>query len=365
MVWILAGREINRAGLQAVASNVRMAAERTPRGAIKAFLRGEPPSRPLLMPIIFSLGSRLENVTPRDFLSNPTKIANALRQIRSVLKVDGLACYFDPFLEAEALGCTLNWLPDGSTGLVRPQFSDVEELRQKLYSPDKLPTMGRIPVASQVLQRLKVMLKDEPALMVGVTGPLTLAAQLSAGSDGDVSHPLPDLLEFAAQVTAGVSRTLVEAGADVVFIVERGLRELSAEACDSWASLLAPIINVIRFYEALPVLLNGAALAEDFRFSIFARDWNCLLCPVWSDDQFGSDTVRPSAGQPVALPVGMFCPKRGDVENTVDPARGFLRAQNPIFLTSSADIPATADVKHLAEVLETIRSFFSQVARSE
>jgi hypothetical protein len=225
--------------------------------------------------------------------------------------------------------------------------------------------MGRIPVASQVLQRLRVMLKDEPALMVGVTGPLTLVAQLSAGRDGDVSQPLPDLMEFAAEVTACVSRTFVEAGADVVFIVERGLGKLSAEVCDSWASLLDPIINVIRFYEALPVLLlNGSTLAEDLRFAIFGRDWNCVLCPVSSDDQFGSDAVRPSAGQPVALPVGIFCPKQGDVENTVDVARRFTRAQNPIFLTSSADIPATADVKDLAEVLETIRSFFSPVASS-
>ena len=62
-----------------------MAESTTPRGVIKALLRGEAPHRPLLMPIIFSLGSRLESLALRDFHSNPTKIANALRQIRSVL----------------------------------------------------------------------------------------------------------------------------------------------------------------------------------------------------------------------------------------------------------------------------------------
>ena len=60
----------------------------TPRAIIKAWLQGEIPSRPLLMPILFSLGARLENLPLRDFQSNPTKIANALRQIRGVLKVD-------------------------------------------------------------------------------------------------------------------------------------------------------------------------------------------------------------------------------------------------------------------------------------
>jgi Uroporphyrinogen decarboxylase (URO-D) len=342
-----------------------MVAEITPRRAIKAILKGENPSRPLLMPILFSLGSRLENVTLRDFLSNPTKIVNALRQIRSVLKVDGLACYFDPFLEAEALGCQLKWSPDGPSGLACPHFSDIEELRQKLHSLDEVPSGGRVPVALQVLERLKVMLKDEPALMVTVTGPLTLAAQLSAGTPGEVNGPQPELVEFAAQVTACMSRTFVEAGADVVLIVERGRLELSAEVCESWASLLDPIVNVIRFYEALPVLLlDGSTLAEDFRSAVFSRHWNGVLCPVSSDHQFKGDFVRPSEGRPVALPVGFFCPGREGAKITLEAALQFIRAQNPIFLTSSSDIPESIDAKHLAEVLDSMRNLFSHVARS-
>ena len=53
MVWFLAGCQAHRSGLQALKS---MAEQSTPRGIIKQLLRGEPPPRPLLMPIIFSLG---------------------------------------------------------------------------------------------------------------------------------------------------------------------------------------------------------------------------------------------------------------------------------------------------------------------
>jgi uroporphyrinogen-III decarboxylase len=333
-------------------------AEITPRRAIRAVLKGELPSQPLLMPILFSLGSRLENIAMRDFLSNPTKITNALRQIRSVLKVDGLACYFDPFLEAEALGCKLNWAPDGPSGLVCPQFSDAEELRQKLCSPDKLEKMGRIPIASQVLQRLKVMLKDEPALMVAVSGPFTLAAQLAAGSGSDNSLLVPDLVEFAAEVTAQVAQTFVEAGADVVFLMESATRDLSPEMYDSWASWLDPVINVIRFYEALPVLLLNNS-TRDFPPAIFSRDWNCVLCAVRPDAEVLSDDMRKPPGRGVVLPTRVFSGERSDFEALVRPASRF--AQNPIFLTSPEDIPASADLKQLAHVLDTIRGLFSQV----
>ena len=84
-----------------------------PRQAVKELLQGIAPSRPLLLPIVFSLGARIENLPLRDFLLNPTKISNALRQIRTHLRSDGVTCYFDPFLEAEALGGALVWDAEG------------------------------------------------------------------------------------------------------------------------------------------------------------------------------------------------------------------------------------------------------------
>ena len=67
------------------------------------------PPRPLFLPIVFSLGARVENISLRNFLTNPTKISNALRQIRTHLRRDGVTCYFDPYLEAEALGGVFDW----------------------------------------------------------------------------------------------------------------------------------------------------------------------------------------------------------------------------------------------------------------
>src|ERR1700683_4523125 len=46
----------------------------TPRQMVKALLQGATPSRPLLVPVIFSLGARLQNLPLPHFLANPTKI---------------------------------------------------------------------------------------------------------------------------------------------------------------------------------------------------------------------------------------------------------------------------------------------------
>jgi hypothetical protein len=307
------------------------------------------------MPIIFSLGARLENLSLRDFQSNPTKIANALRQIRSVLKVDGLTCYFDPLLEAEALGGKREWKPDGQSAVTIPVFSDVDDLRAKLTRPDSLADRGRIPIACEVLRRLKVILKDEPALMVGVSGPFTLAAQLG-GTDSPCLPPAA-LVEFAAEVTASVSKTLVEAGADVVLLVESALPEMSSAVAQKWwAGLLAPAINVIRFYEALPVVLLNPHIPQESLSAILAPDWECVLCPTVSPGDSGGMASEPGViGTAAALHPGFYGvgPTAGD--DPLVKVREMFLGQRLMLLTSSADLSVATDLRLLAGVLNTLR----------
>lgn len=328
----------------------------TPRAIIKSLLRGEPPQRPLLMPIIFSLGARLENLPLREFQSNPTKITNALRQIRSVLKVDGVTCYFDPYLEAEALGCKREWLADGSCRLIPPPFSNTDDLRRQLTSPDSLADKGHIQVACQVIQRLKVMLKDEPALISHVTGPFTLATQLLGGATAEA--PL-DAVEFAAEATAAVSKSFLEAGADVVVLREDCLPEFSPETCRWYASLLAPIANVIRFYEALPVLFFGAeALSRENQAAIADCDWDLALCrPIPG----GSHQLEPWPSTR-SLGIGYALSPHAFDRNQMNSCAldNISRLGPSLFLTSFEDLPATSNIPQLTDGLRAIRQLFEQ-----
>src|SRR5262252_8989371 len=126
-----------------------MSVSSSPRQILKELLQGNAPSRPLFVPIVFALGARVENLPLREFLSNPTKISNSLRQIRSRLRVDAVSCYFDPYLEIEALGGTLDWPSEQSaTTLVRwPVSAGKGQLPSSLRSPEDVVKSGRIPVA--------------------------------------------------------------------------------------------------------------------------------------------------------------------------------------------------------------------------
>ena len=255
---------------------------------MRSLLQGNPQTRPLIVPIVFSLGAKIENLPFRAYLDNPTKISNALRQIRTQLKTDGVSCYFDPLLEVEALGGTPQWDETNQNRIVRwTQPAQKGDLPAALRSSEEAASSHRVGAAVEVIRRLNSLLRDEPLLMAGVSGPYTLAAQLTQLDLGEMrqgQEPDESALEVAAAAITKIASAFVEAGANLIFIREEGLPPLSANACRNWESLLAPVFNIIRFYEAMPVLQISArsATAENVEV-IFQRSWDAILCSSSED----------------------------------------------------------------------------------
>ena len=338
-----------------------MAEDPTPRQMLKGLLQGVTPPRPLFVPIVFSLGAKLENLSRRAFLANPTKISNSLRQIRSHLRSDGVACYFDPFLEAEALGGMLEWLADDRPPTIRwPEPAVSGELPQGLRAPDEAAKCGRALVAVEAIRRLKSLLRDDPVLMAGVSGPLTLAARLvQLKPEGALRmEDLPsDALELASSASTQIAAAFGEAGANMIFIQEDFLPPLTGESSDTWAALLSPTVNVVRFYEAMPVLhlTNGRAFAQNCAL-ILERQWNCLLCPALDGiASLAPGRVSGLGGTRlgIAAPYEAFRPEQAGAEVHPSLARIISEVQ-PAIVTTVGDVPATADLKHLTRFHEEI-----------
>jgi hypothetical protein len=336
----------------------------TPRQILKRLLQGTPPPRPLFLPIVFSLGAKVENLPVRPFLCNATKITNSLRQIRTHLRSDGVACYFDPYLEAEALRATLQYPPDDKSPTLQwPQPVGAGELPENLRSPEDAAKTPRVTVAVEVIQRLKSLTRDEPLLCAGVSGPFTLAAHLLDLRPADVP-PREDFsdaaLELAAATITQIATKFVEAGANVIFIQENIFPVLSAEHCEAWAASLAPAFNIVRFYEALPVLLfSGENSFAANREVLFARNWDCILCPALnasaaSAAEIASPPDRANIG--IALPTAPFQPAASfRAENFADSLHTIMMELRPVLVTTAGDVPASTDVKLLAKVGEAIR----------
>jgi len=338
----------------------------TPREMAKRLLNGVPAFRPLFLPIVFSFGARVENVPRGTFLSNATKISSSLRQIRSHLRADGVACYFDPHLEVEALGATLLSMAEDHTPIIHwPRSTPSGELPKGLRSPEEAVLGGRVPVAVEVIRRMNSTGNRDFLLMAGVTGPVTLATQI-AGPDRTErrrgEYLSLSVLEFAASVLTAVTTAFLQAGADLIVIQEEILPAHSAESYDSWVNLLAPTINVIRFYEALPVVqLTNVQGVLDHWTAIFQQQWDCVVslpaAAMTLQRRKGSlETSGAMLG--ISLPLEAFGSERtaGNGDLTCRPL--VIPECRHCMVTTAGDIPATADMQLLQSILGEVRRTF-------
>jgi hypothetical protein len=334
-----------------------MAAGLHPREMVKLLLQGVAPPRPLLLPIVFSLGAKIENLPLAAFLENPAKICSALRQIRGYVGTDGVSCYFDPYLEAEMLGAQVRRGSDGTAEISWSGDAASGALLEGLVSVEDAMHSPRVGVAVDVIGRMKTILRDEPLLMAGVTGPLTLAARLT---QRNLEGPLqvqdlpPHAVELSNGVFAGLARTLAEAGANAVLIQEDVEPLFSEDTRAAWIMEIASACNVIRFYEALPVLLlnNGCWLSDDFLW-MFRHRWNCVVSPLVKENDAARANLHGGSTVGVALASSLFS---GAAPRSVGAHPWLLETLQtiqPAVITTAGDVPLTVDVKLLASTLGT------------
>jgi hypothetical protein len=333
-----------------------------PRQMAKELLNGVLPPRPLFLPIVFSLGAKVENVPLGSYLGNPTKICSALRQIQNHLRSDGVACYFDPYLEVEALGASLQRGSDDLVPTIHwPHRGLVGELPEEIRSAEEAAKGGRIPVAVEVIRRMNALPNREFLLMAGVTGPLTLAARITQMENrttlrfGDLSEAA---LELAATVATQMANTFLEAGADAIIIHEEIVPAHSSEACDAWMNLLAPTINVVRFYEALPLLnICCGHMSNESWELIYGKNWDCIHC-VAAEVIVSRQTrgLAATYGTPhgIALPLNAFRSEGADDGSPSPDIQELMSDCRPSIVTTAGEVPVTTEMKHLIKAFEGV-----------
>jgi [methyl-Co(III) methanol-specific corrinoid protein]:coenzyme M methyltransferase len=179
------------------------------------------------------------------------KMANAAA---STYKLFGFECAVVPFdlgIEAEALGCKVNYYTD-SKDILYPTILEklalkIEELQIQL--PSDFNNVGRIPVVTEAIRLLKEDIGDKVAIGAWVLGPFTLLGQLvELDSLWKMTIKKPDIVNGLMDIIDGVIITIADiynkAGADYLTVREMGATE-SVLNPRSFNSLVKPHLERI------------------------------------------------------------------------------------------------------------------------
>ncbi len=164
-------------------------------------------------------------------LTDEEALVQSLLEVNRLYKPDGQPVVFDLQLEAEILGCDLVWTHDG------PPSVASHPLEETMTVPCdcKLPTKdsGRLPLVLSAMRRMKEAVGETTALYGLICGPFTLASHLR-GNDifmdmYDDEDYVKELLDFCVKCANTMSDMFIEAGMDVIAVVDPLVSQVSTD----------------------------------------------------------------------------------------------------------------------------------------
>jgi len=186
---------------------------------------------------------KLLGYNARTVLTNGEKLLQSLLEVNRLYDPDGQPILFDLQVEAEILGCDLFWANDAPPSVSNhPLAGDNKTLPTALPNPGD----GRLPLILDVMRKMKVAVGEQTALYGLVTGPFTLASHLR-GTDiflDTVDDPefLRDLVAFSTEVAQRMADLYIEAGMDVIAVVDPVTSQISPHTFKSF--LLEPFTEL-------------------------------------------------------------------------------------------------------------------------
>lgn len=196
---------------------------------IKRAMTLQPVERVPWVPFVGVHGAFLIGTDATSYLNSADLMTKGISRAIELYQPDGIPVIFDLQLEAEILGCRLRWAETSPPAVVSHPLAEGLSLRD-LSLPE--PTSGRIPVVTEATRTIRQKY-PEIALYGLVTGPFTLALHL-LGTEIflkllESPEEVKEILDFCTEVSVRMSDFLMEAGCDVIAVVDPMTSQIDTE----------------------------------------------------------------------------------------------------------------------------------------
>jgi uroporphyrinogen decarboxylase len=181
---------------------------------------------------------KLKGYNAEEVLKDEDKLVEALLEVHKLYMPDGMPIIFDLQVEAEILGCDLLWAKNNPPSVKSHPLSKEKSLPCACLIPTE--ESGRLPMILSAKRRLKAEIGNDTALYGLICGPFTLASHLR-GTDifmDMVTDPnyVKELVSYCGQVSIAMSRMYIEAGMDVIAVVDPLISQVSPKHIEKMLS---------------------------------------------------------------------------------------------------------------------------------
>lgn len=186
-------------------------------------VNGKRPDRTPVAPQVFGNAAKLMGHSLREYVSDGRVLAGSQLKVREAVGYDILFAFADLNIEAEALGCGLRYEDDAYPSIVKHLLTAPDD-RNDIPMPDPSAS-GRMPVMLEACTRLREAVGNECIISACVTGPVTIASQLTGIEPflyqlADSPVEVNSLLDFTESVAIAYGRALLRSGAHCIVIFD-------------------------------------------------------------------------------------------------------------------------------------------------
>ena len=170
-----------------------------------------------------------------ELLQSGEKLLECLQEANTQYGPDGMPVVFDLQIEAEVLGCPLLWAEDAPPTVSGHPLADTLEIPTHIPGP----TEGRIGLVVDVMKKFRTAAPDT-GLYGLVCGPFTLAGHLRSTNIFMDMYDEPEyvhqLLNYCTDVALAMARYYIEAGMDVIGLVDPLISQISPDTFEEFMS---------------------------------------------------------------------------------------------------------------------------------
>lgn len=173
----------------------------------------------------------LKGYTATEVLQDSKKLFESLMEVHKLYQPDGMPVIFDLQVEAEILGCELVWATDAPPSVKSHPCSEEASIPCRCLIPKE--TDGRLPMILETMKTMKEAVGETTALYGLICGPFTLASHLRGNNlFMDIildEQYVKELMDFCTEVALKMIDLYVDAGMDVIAVVDPLVSQISPE----------------------------------------------------------------------------------------------------------------------------------------
>lgn len=314
------------------------------------------------VPFVGVHGGFLTGVDAESYLKSADEVVAGVSKAIEEYNPDGVPVVFDLQIEAEILGCQLQWAPHNPPAVISHPLA--EGIKLSDLEVPKI-TDGRIPVAVDAAKILRGKY-PEIALYGLITGPFTLALHLM-GTDifmklFEAPDEVNEVMEFCKKVSIQTAKYMIDAGCDIIAVVDPMTSQIDPE---TFKTFVTPSVSAV-----------FASIREQGKLSSFfvcghAQQNIEVMCDCKPDNVSIDENIPLDYVKEIALKKGISFGGNlkltvvllmGDEEETREHALECLDmgGKKGFILAPGCDLPRETPIENIKAVTELVADPYQQ-----